>query len=62
MQDLNPAGRLLVAVADHFGAARKHFDDADLSFAMISRAPIERIESPRQRRPTRCGGCGQGAL
>jgi predicted dithiol-disulfide oxidoreductase (DUF899 family) len=31
-------------VADHFDAARKHFDDADLSFAVISRAPIERIE------------------
>jgi len=31
-------------VADHFDAARKHFDDADLSFAVISRAPIQRIE------------------
>lgn len=31
-------------VADHFDAARKHFDDADLSLAVISRAPIERIE------------------
>ena len=31
-------------VADHFDAARQHFDDADLSFAVISRAPLPRIE------------------
>jgi predicted dithiol-disulfide oxidoreductase (DUF899 family) len=35
-------------VADHFDAARKHFDDADLSFAVISRAPIERIEQVKR--------------
>jgi predicted dithiol-disulfide oxidoreductase (DUF899 family) len=35
-------------VADHFDAARKHFDDADLSFVVISRAPIERIEHVRR--------------
>jgi predicted dithiol-disulfide oxidoreductase (DUF899 family) len=31
-------------VADHIDAARRHFGDADLSFAAISRAPLERIE------------------
>jgi predicted dithiol-disulfide oxidoreductase (DUF899 family) len=31
-------------VADHIDAARQHFGDADLSFAAISRAPLERIE------------------
>ena len=31
-------------VADHFDAARQHFGDADLSFAVISRAPLVRIE------------------
>jgi predicted dithiol-disulfide oxidoreductase (DUF899 family) len=35
-------------VADHFDAARKHFDDADLSFAVISRARIERIEQVKR--------------
>src|ERR1700739_129707 len=30
-------------VADHIDAARQHFGDADLSFAAISRAPLERI-------------------
>lgn len=35
-------------IADHFDAARKHFDDADLSFAVISRAPIERIEQVKR--------------
>jgi predicted dithiol-disulfide oxidoreductase (DUF899 family) len=35
-------------VADHFDAARKHFDDADLAFAVISRAPIERIEQVKR--------------
>lgn len=35
-------------VADHFDAARQHFDDADLSFAVISRAPIERIEQVKR--------------
>ncbi len=35
-------------VADHFDGARKHFDDADLSFAVISRAPIKRIEQVKR--------------
>lgn len=33
---------------NHFDAARKHFDDADLSFAVISRAPIERVEQVKR--------------
>jgi predicted dithiol-disulfide oxidoreductase (DUF899 family) len=35
-------------VADHFDAARQHFGDADLSFAAISRAPLERIEQVKR--------------
>lgn len=35
-------------VADHIDAARRHFEDADLSFAAISRAPIERIEQVKR--------------
>ncbi len=35
-------------VADHIDAARRHFGDADLSFAVISRAPIERIEQVKR--------------
>src|SRR5579863_2861253 len=31
-------------VADHIDAARQHFGVADLSFAAISRAPLERID------------------
>jgi predicted dithiol-disulfide oxidoreductase (DUF899 family) len=31
-------------VADHIDSAQRHFGDADLSFAAISRAPLERIE------------------
>lgn len=31
-------------VADHIDAARRHFGDANLSFAAISRAPFQRIE------------------
>jgi predicted dithiol-disulfide oxidoreductase (DUF899 family) len=31
-------------VADHIDAARQHFGAADLSFAAIARAPLERIE------------------
>jgi len=34
---------------DHLDAARQHFEHADLSFAAVSRAPIERIESVRAR-------------
>jgi predicted dithiol-disulfide oxidoreductase (DUF899 family) len=36
-------------IADHIDAARQHFERADLSFAAISRAPLERIEQVRQR-------------
>ncbi len=36
-------------VADHIDAARQHFGDADLSFAAISRAPLERIEQIKRR-------------
>jgi predicted dithiol-disulfide oxidoreductase (DUF899 family) len=36
-------------IADHIDAARQHFENADLSFAAISRAPLERIEQVRQR-------------
>jgi predicted dithiol-disulfide oxidoreductase (DUF899 family) len=36
-------------LADHVDAARQHFEQADLSFAAISRAPIERIEAVKRR-------------
>ena len=36
-------------IADHIDAARQHFEQADLSFAAISRAPLERIEQVRRR-------------
>jgi predicted dithiol-disulfide oxidoreductase (DUF899 family) len=36
-------------IADHIDAARQHFERADLSFAAISRAPLERIEQVRRR-------------
>lgn len=34
---------------DHVDAARQHFEQADLAFAAISRAPIARIEQVRAR-------------
>jgi predicted dithiol-disulfide oxidoreductase (DUF899 family) len=34
---------------DHVDAARQHFEHADLAFAAVSRAPIERIEEVRRR-------------
>ncbi|HET7266780.1 MAG TPA: DUF899 family protein [Oleiagrimonas sp.] len=34
---------------DHVDAARQHFEHADLAFAAVSRAPIKRIESVRER-------------
>ncbi|EIL93103.1 hypothetical protein UU9_00105 [Rhodanobacter fulvus Jip2] len=34
---------------DHVDAARRHFEHADLAFAAVSRASIERIEEVRQR-------------
>ncbi len=36
-------------MADHVDAARRHFEHADLSFAAVSRAPIEEIEAARAR-------------
>ena len=35
--------------ADHIDCARQHFEQADLAFAAISRAPIDRIEAVRRR-------------
>lgn len=35
--------------ADHIDAARQHFEQADLAFAAVSRAPIEQIEAARRR-------------
>lgn len=32
---------------DHVDAARQHFEQADLAFAAVSRAPVERIEEVR---------------
>jgi predicted dithiol-disulfide oxidoreductase (DUF899 family) len=34
---------------DHVDAARPHFEHADLSFAAVSRAPIERIREVKER-------------
>jgi predicted dithiol-disulfide oxidoreductase (DUF899 family) len=34
---------------DHVDAARQHFEQADLAFAAISRAPLPRIEAVRER-------------
>ena len=36
-------------IADHVDAARQHFEHADLSFAAVSRARLQRIEEVRQR-------------
>ncbi|SLN13164.1 DUF899 domain-containing protein [Oceanibacterium hippocampi] len=36
-------------IADHVDAARRHFEQADLAFAAVARAPIERIEAVRRR-------------
>lgn len=35
--------------ADHVDAARQHFEQADLAFAAVSRAPIAQIEAVRAR-------------
>lgn len=35
--------------ADHVDGARQHFEHADLSFAAVSRAPIQKIETFRKR-------------
>jgi predicted dithiol-disulfide oxidoreductase (DUF899 family) len=36
-------------ISDHIDAARQHFEQADLSFAAISRVPLARIEQVKQR-------------
>ena len=36
-------------IMDHVDAARRHFEHADLSFAAVSRVPLERIEEVRKR-------------
>jgi predicted dithiol-disulfide oxidoreductase (DUF899 family) len=36
-------------ISDHIDAARRHFEQADLAFAAVSRAPIERIEAVKAR-------------
>jgi predicted dithiol-disulfide oxidoreductase (DUF899 family) len=36
-------------IADHIDAARQHFAQADLAFAAVSRATIERIEQVKRR-------------
>jgi len=36
-------------VSDHVDAARQHFEQADLSFAAVSRVPLSRIEAVRKR-------------
>jgi len=40
---------MLAPGSDHIDAARQHFEHADLAFAAISRAPLERIEQVRRR-------------
>lgn len=36
-------------ISDHIDVARQHFEQADLSFCAISRAPLERIEAVKRR-------------
>jgi predicted dithiol-disulfide oxidoreductase (DUF899 family) len=36
-------------ISDHVDAARQHFEHADLSFASVSRVPLQRIEEVRTR-------------
>ncbi len=36
-------------VSDHIDAARQHFEQADLAFAAVARAPLERIEQVKRR-------------
>lgn len=36
-------------IADHIDAARLHFEQADLAFAAVCRAPVERIEQVKGR-------------
>src|SRR4030081_1859519 len=43
-------------LADHVDAARMHFEQADLSFAAVSRAPSSQIEPGEKRRGRGCAG------
>jgi predicted dithiol-disulfide oxidoreductase (DUF899 family) len=36
-------------ISDHIDAARRHFEQADLAFAAVSRVPLERIEAVKAR-------------
>lgn len=36
-------------VADHIDGVRKHFEHVDVSFAAVSRGPIEKLEAYRRR-------------
>lgn len=36
-------------ISDHVDAARQHFEHADLSFAAVSRAPVDEIEKVKKR-------------
>lgn len=36
-------------ISDHIDAARQHFEQADLSFAAVSRVPVDRIEAVKRR-------------
>ena len=36
-------------IADHIDGARRHFEQADLAFAAVSRAPFRRIEEVKRR-------------
>ncbi len=36
-------------VSDHIDAARRHFEQGDLSFAAVSRVPVDRIQSVKTR-------------
>lgn len=36
-------------IADHIDAARQHFEQADLSFAAISRVPVDQIQAVKTR-------------
>ncbi|WP_193187570.1 DUF899 domain-containing protein [Nisaea sediminum] len=36
-------------ISDHVDAARRHFEQADLAFAAVSRVPLERIEAVKAR-------------
>jgi predicted dithiol-disulfide oxidoreductase (DUF899 family) len=36
-------------IADHIDGARQHFEEADLAFAAVSRAPLRRIDEVKRR-------------